>query len=406
MKRWKMAAALILMLGLSAGTAVGAYAQEKELDNGNKAEGLWISDKREGPGRIYYKDGRVFEGFYVHDSLEGAGIIYQTDGARNIYSYYNNKANGLALKISKDGEAKASFYEDHKLKEDMELQSWELIDGTHYYAKAKTDIDGGKAIAVYKDGTIYVGDFKNGKRNGWGSCFYSNGSCHTGEWKDDAKDGVGYLSFSQDNSNLFMTGYWVKNKRQGGGYQYNKKNCTLVNIHKDGKAEGPAAYIKEDNSVTFCTYKEGKLSEDDSAGDVYTDDKGNRFLGVKDGKNGTGLEVTSKGIVYIGDFKDGQAEGNTLTYWPDTKVIFQGTVKAGMGVEGTVSWPHGSWYKGTFRDDEKNTKEKGIWRSLDKHYYYEGTLTPDNKFDTGNLTFFNKDGYSGVKKYKDTKLEN
>ena len=48
--------------------------------NGNKYEGDWKNEKRDGKGIFYWNDGRKYEGDFKNNIREGNGILYYTNG--------------------------------------------------------------------------------------------------------------------------------------------------------------------------------------------------------------------------------------------------------------------------------------------------------------------------------------
>ncbi len=407
MKRWQSKAVALLALGMSLGMAVSAYAKVKEYDDGRKAEGNWVADKLEGPGRFYYTDGRRLEAFWVHHSLEGPGIIYEKDGSRRIWSYFDNKLNGLAVTVNKDGTtSNPGVWEMDSEKKDITLESWDGAKGIHYYAEDKTDINDGQAIACYPTGSIYIGDFKNGKRDGWGTFYYADKGWHTGEWKNDMRNGVGYYSFPNDSQYLYKAGIWTNDQCEGGTLSYDKEDGVLISMEKNNKANGPGVLIKGDKTVLFCEYKDGKI--ENSNPDIYTNQEGHQYIGVTNGKNGSGLMLTKSGAVHIGNFKDGNAEGQGFHYWPSSETpwcIYEGSFKTNQRTDGTLFWPYGTYFKGTFQEDGAGglAYKNGIYRSFQS--YSEGSYDVNSKLYTGSYTSFNKDGSSTITKYKDGKKQ-
>lgn len=397
MKRWKSVATVVLALGLSWGMAASVYAQVKETSSGNKIEGVWISDQQEGPGTIYYSDGSRLEGFWRHGVMEGSSISYETDGSRRIWTYFNGQANGLGVEISKTGEATAGMWEDHAQKQDASIQSWEDSNGTRYFAKDKKDINEGWAIAIYTNDEVYVGEFYEGKRNGWGALYDTDETWFMGSWKEDQLQGAGYFSFSKDSDALHKSGFFENGMFQGGTLQFNKDDSVSITWENNNKADGPTIRISSDGTPVFYECKDGKVSN--SNPDIYTDHDGCRFIGGTDGKSGFGLRLMKSGSVYIGGFKDMKPHGQGFFYWPTSNNLFQGTFEENIRTEGTLIWPHGSYYTGTFWDDKANKMKTGTYRDFRK--YEIGTCNAEGTFETGTRIRFNKDGSTAKETYKD-----
>ena len=114
---------------------------------GNKFEGNWINDKREGKGKIIYEKNRkenIFEGTFVDDKIEGEGIFH----------FKNNALmNGQLIKIIFEGQFNSKL---------------NPIEGR----------------MIYENGDEYKGKLNNnGLREGKGIMKYNNGRIYEGEWK-------------------------------------------------------------------------------------------------------------------------------------------------------------------------------------------------------------------------------
>lgn len=398
MKRWKIAAAAVLAMGLSMGMSAGVYAQEKEYSNGKKAEGVWISGKQQGPGRIPTKNGNELEGFLCNDSLEGGAICYNIDGSRYIYTFYDGLTNGIGLAITKDNKVFPLFYEDGKQKESVTVNNWEGTDGTLYYARKKEDLMDGKGIAIYPfENTIYVGEFKNLKREGWGTLFYPNKDRYIGEWKNDTMDGPGFYAYPKFSYYLYKSGIWTKGKCQGGVYYYSSRDTILIGTETDDLLQGTIAQINADGTTSLYEYKDGKPS---GKSKIYTDKEGNQFVGVKKGKTGSGLKLSKSGTVSIGNFRDGLPNGQVFTFWPDSLIMYDGVCEAGKRTAGTLFWPYGRSYAGTYREDKSSSFFIG--RERDFRALADGVFSETSNFSSGTYTRYYKDGSCETKTYKKT----
>lgn len=394
-------------LGLAAGIADGAYAEEWEQE-GNKIIGTYVSGKQQGPMRVTFEDGSVVVQFVCDNKVEGASIVYGGDeGSYSMGLMSGNKLNGMHIAIQKNGSQKAVFFEDGEIKKNIALKSWTTSDKTHYYAKAKTDIEGGNAIAVYSSGDIYIGGFKNGKRDGWGTYFWKSAQyCYMGEWKDGLKDGAGYMIYPGDSDYLYKSAVWTKDKCQDVVFYYTKDDDIHLVPNKDSKDEGPAVIIGADGTIRLLEYKDGKVSN--AKPDIYKDKDGNQYIGT-DGKKGYGLKVTKTGV-QIGNFKNGNLDGQGFAYSGRAELKRdEGTFKDGKLMEGVSIWPNGTYYKGTY--DYKGTYADNLLEPFGKgflrtfQYSMDGTFKGYRQLDTGIYTIFMKDGSSVTELFMDGKLK-
>lgn len=402
MKRRGIIIAAALAFGFSFLTTSHASAEVKEMEGGGRIEGTWISEQQEGPGRIYYADGRRFEGFWVHGLLEGSAIVFEQDGRRGIFTYYNDKANGPGLVIDKDGNAESMFHEDHKIVDNRTLTRWDSSDGVTYFLNARTDLNDGKAIALYPDESVYIGEFHNGKKDGWGTLYSKDGGWYTGEWENDVKNGVGYYIFQEKEDVLCWQGIWENGQLEGGHVQHSENGGILVAVHENGKAEGPGVYINPDGIANLYEYKDGAISN--SNPDIYTAQNGDRFIGGTDGNNGYGLRLRENGDVYIGNFKNGKKDGEGFYYWAKTGEIFEGTTKADDILDGARIFPYGSYFRGAYWEGEGGHCKSGVSRSFREHYV--GTYDVNGKYETGTLRTFHIDGSCTTVQYKDGEKTN
>ena len=116
----------------------------KIYNNGDRYEGEFKINSREGKGIYYYNDGDIFEGEYKNGITEGKGVYYYKNGDRHEGEYKND---------SKEG----------------------------------------KGIYYYKNGDKFEGEYKNNSREGKGVYYYKNGKIRIGNYKDDKHIGKHYI---------------------------------------------------------------------------------------------------------------------------------------------------------------------------------------------------------------------
>ena len=56
--------------------------------NGDKSEGNWVNEKREGHGIIEYANGDKFDGNFINDKKEGKGMCQYSDGSKYEGEFY------------------------------------------------------------------------------------------------------------------------------------------------------------------------------------------------------------------------------------------------------------------------------------------------------------------------------
>ena len=114
----------------------GLIYNSKEYENGDRYEGYFKEDKKEGFGKYYYNNGNIYEGEFKNDIVEGKGIFNFNDGSKYVGLMKNGKAEG-----------KGTFF--------------------------------------WKNGNKYEGDWIDGKRTGQGVFFWKNGDIEIGNFDED-----------------------------------------------------------------------------------------------------------------------------------------------------------------------------------------------------------------------------
>ena len=79
-----------------------------EYNNGDKFEGEWKKDKKEGKGKIIYEKNRkeeIFKGIFINDKIEGEGIFHFKNKEKFIGNFKNKTLmNGQLIKIIFEGQ--------------------------------------------------------------------------------------------------------------------------------------------------------------------------------------------------------------------------------------------------------------------------------------------------------------
>jgi serine/threonine protein kinase len=129
---------------------------------------------------------------------------------------------------------------------------------------------------------------------------------------------------------------------------------SYVGDFKNGKFDGQGKYIYVNGDRYEGGYRNG-VSEGQG---TYIFANGEKYVGqwLNGKNNGPGTFKQSDGGIYVGNFKDNLRDGSgTLTLPSGLKVV--GRYSAGKLVEGTVSYPDKSRYKGFFNSDGKYNGE-------------------------------------------------
>ena len=72
--------------------------------NGDRYEGSWKNDKRNGEGTYYYQSGAYYKGSWVDDQKEGKGIFDWKDGSKYEGYWVEDKEHGHGKFVSANGD--------------------------------------------------------------------------------------------------------------------------------------------------------------------------------------------------------------------------------------------------------------------------------------------------------------
>ena len=206
-------------------------------EDGNYYEGEWKNGKKNGKGKLYYKNSDLlYDGDFLDDKFEGNGK-------------YNNKNNH-----DKFDEGKR-YYEN----------------GGYYIGEFVNGLRHGKGILYNSEGKIiYKGDFKNDKFDGYGKYIFKNGNVYEGEctkgylmgkgtlyYKDGSKKSGDFIKVYKDNGNCYI-GDFKDGLRNGKGKLYNSdgKKKYEGNFVND-KYDGYGKLYKSDGSYYEGIFKKG-----------------------------------------------------------------------------------------------------------------------------------------------------
>lgn len=125
--------------------------------NGDVYVGLVVKDLREGRGKLYYSDGRVFEGTFEQDDPV-KGTLTFPDGAKYVGELHNGCRHGYGV-----------YY---------------FTDGSIYQGQTVMNVFEGKGKMTWTDGGWYEGEWLRGEIHGYGMEVRADGSLrHKGQWK-------------------------------------------------------------------------------------------------------------------------------------------------------------------------------------------------------------------------------
>ena len=238
---------------------------------GDKYYGIWKNDILENNVTIKYKNGDEFEGIIKYGKKEGEGkIIYKDLNVIYIGNWENDQKNGFGKLIFKNKVINLDF------KEKKEYDIFERYEGNF-----KNDIIEGEGTFFYKDGKIIIGNFKNNEPIN-GKIIYPNGQFFEGYFINEGlKNGKGFLYNNENDYKIFKENLNIINKDILEIFNLKiENNFYYGNFENDNKSGKGILYMKNmfDNYDDFVLY-EGNFKNDlkNRNGTIYFNDKSSLY---------------------------------------------------------------------------------------------------------------------------------
>ncbi len=93
---------------------------EKTYPNGDKYEGGWLNNKREGHGVMTYHNGEIYEGKWVNDKREDPeGILQFPNGGKIEGNWEDDHLEGKCIYTMSNGKGYPGIYKDGMLQESL-----------------------------------------------------------------------------------------------------------------------------------------------------------------------------------------------------------------------------------------------------------------------------------------------
>lgn len=392
--------------------------------------GAWKDNVKEGHGVEYFPESNdSYDGEFKAGKRDGDAVYYWENGDRYEGKWENDVRNGIGVFISADGTTSPQIW----LKDEfvgnliLDAEIWADADSIIYIGKKENGVLEGYGRIIYAKGDFYVGEVKNGTPDGQGIMYYRNGDRYEGEWKDGIRNGFGTYCFNNDGS--FHYGEWKNNDRDGTGTYYSSSGFRYEGEWREDERSGKVTvwYSPEDERGRWYfegewegySYKNGTIYYQDGTcetgifqddelveatgemkgildqADVttWTDADGVQYTGRQENGvlEGQGIRINTNGTFYIGDFVGGIPDGNGTEYYNDGDYYvgtFTDGKRSGTGVyyfsDGGESK---SWYSGEWVNGKRNGVGVGYFDSLT---YYEGAYVDSNYSGMGSM--HNTDG--------------
>lgn len=331
-------------------------------------EGNFVEGKKEGFGKITYKNKDTYTGEFKADQYHGQGTINYFEKKESFKGEFENNVfrKGLYTYSSGDtyeGEWKGSVrngkgkytwangnvYEGDFINNErtgIGKYTWKST-GDIFEGDWKAGMRAGHGKSTSKNGDVYEGDWFDDKRNGHGKLTLVSGAIYEGNWKDNKKNGAGKQSFTDGR---IYEGEWKDNEHSGFGKLTWRNGDFYEGEWKDSKFHGQGTFIKNVSSpVAHKITLKGSFQN----GDIVQ--------GIKEIHQGDEKRIYH----YIGAFSSGKEHGKgkieyfensheALKDWSENKVkSYEGDWANGKpnGL-GTMVYKNGSKITGNFRNGE------------------------------------------------------
>ncbi|KAH3766985.1 phosphatidylinositol 4-phosphate 5-kinase 8 [Pelomyxa schiedti] len=260
----------------------------------------------------------------------------------------------------------------------------------------------GRGVRTWPDGGTYDGEWNNGIYDGWGVRQRADGGRYEGLWRDgcwsrgtwhntngvDVQEGEWRWDEGAKCHKLHGWGVWRKKMVKGDDGRYTEAAKTtpptaavMVTVYEgewnNRQRHGNGMWRSEDTGTIWC----GEWNNDVMSGrgrmligdNSRYKDPGGSYVGERknDQFHGEGVRLWSNGDRYQGSWVDEKEHGNGTKRWARDGSSFTGVWERGAPVKGTMEWPNGDMFTGTFTEEAAENQRGGEMR----RYRGEGVLS-------------------------------
>ena len=352
----------------------------------------YLNGKREGMGKEYYYDEKIFlefqaifEGEYLNGKRNGKGKEY--------YLFYNEKENvifeGEYLNGKRNGKGK-EYYDNGDLKFEGEYLNGVQIHGIRHDPSSENntyEYTGNGFIKDYNQygSLIFEGEYLNGLKNGKGKEYYNSGQLKfEGEYLNGLRNGKG-KEYDINTGELIFEGEYLNDLRNGKGKEYDEFGEL---IFEGEYLNGKMWKGKNDSKNYKISLKNGKgfmkiLKEED--GEIKTVFEAEYLNGelngkVKDFIGKTYNESFQIYFAFEGECKNNQKEGKGKEYIVDNQLVFEGEYLYNQKLRGKSYIDNKLEFEGEYLCDKK-------WDG--KGYDENGNIIYELKKGTGKVKEYN-----------------
>ncbi|KAH3762769.1 hypothetical protein Pelo_5382 [Pelomyxa schiedti] len=247
--------------------------------------------------------------------------------------------------------------------------------GTYTGRLVNNSRDGGGTV-TWPSGDTYAGEWKDDKWHGRGVFKKADGEAYDGEWHNYYRDGWGLWNDADGSS--WYEGLWRHNRWARGTWHPNKDDGDGDNDVREGE------WVWNEKKNRHDMHGWGVQREGAGSGQVL-------YAGEwVDGKfQGWGVRLWANGDRYEGEWLYGKENGEGERMQACDGTVVDGVWEMGAIKSGTMTWPNGDKFTGTFADDDvgqgiATVKSHDSSSTTSK---FEGTVTSGVFQEHGNRGF-------------------
>ncbi|KAH3767382.1 2-isopropylmalate synthase [Pelomyxa schiedti] len=274
--------------------------------------------------------------------------------------------------------------------------TWQGPGGQHTYDGDWRDgLKHGRGTYTWPDGGTYDGEWNNNKIDGWGVVRCTNGGWYEGLWRGDRRtrgtwhdsNGIdvkeGEWAWDESAASFKLQGWGVWRKwmidlfgtyieasiTESAAAKLNQAAAVMVTVYEgwwnNGQRNGHGTWRSPETGTIYC----GEWDHDVMSGtgrmligdnSTRHHDPGGSYVGARknDEFHGEGVRLWSNGDRYQGDWEDGKEHGKGTKRWARDGSSFAGVWERGVPVKGTMEWPNGDKFTGTFTDETEVSEQR------------------------------------------------
>ncbi len=176
-----------------------------------KGSGCILGDCKNGIGTIIFNDGRTYGGQWLNGKIHGQGTMTWPNKRKYIGNFTAGQRSGYGTMTYTDGRKYVGEWRND-MRSGHGQESW--LNGEKFIGEWTNDKKNGQGTFYYKDGSKYDGEWVANKKQGFGTMTWADGRKYIGEWANDMQNGNGILTSSTGEK---YSGLWRDNKKHGQG---------------------------------------------------------------------------------------------------------------------------------------------------------------------------------------------